>query len=168
MSISFRAEYWVIIINGDGGCRLWQPVQADSQAKSSGLVLGRRPLGAILHSSNEPGKLAMALPWWQHHKHCLGIIIIINKHQWQQTHLNGIILWLPEWAGPDYWRNCWLIVTWWVGPWPSWLTVVLQRYDTCYPTEDRGHLTGFAYPSFPFLYCWLGHVTCKIVWKWPI
>ena len=40
-----------------GGCRLWQPVQADSQPKSSGLVLGRRPLGAVLHSSNEPGEL---------------------------------------------------------------------------------------------------------------
>jgi len=32
---------WVIIINGDGGCTFWQPVQADSQPKSSGLVLGR-------------------------------------------------------------------------------------------------------------------------------
>jgi len=30
---------------------------ADSQPKSSGLVLGRRPLGAVLHSSNEPGEL---------------------------------------------------------------------------------------------------------------
>ena len=48
--------------NGDGGCRFWQPVQADSQPKSYGLVLGRRPLDAILHSSNEPGELAMALP----------------------------------------------------------------------------------------------------------
>ena len=42
---------------GDGGCNFWQPVQAYSQPKSSGLVLGRRPLGAILHSSNEPGEL---------------------------------------------------------------------------------------------------------------
>jgi len=40
------AEFW---------CRFWQPVQADSQPKSSGLVLGRWPLGAVLHSSNEPG-----------------------------------------------------------------------------------------------------------------
>jgi len=45
-------------INGDSGCRLWQPVQADSQPKSSGLVLGRRPLGAVLHSSNKPGELS--------------------------------------------------------------------------------------------------------------
>jgi len=44
------------VINGDGGCRFWQPVQADSQPKSSGLVFCWRPLGAILHSSNEPGK----------------------------------------------------------------------------------------------------------------
>jgi len=36
-----------------------QPVQADSQPKSSGLVLGRRPLGAaVLHLSNEPGELS--------------------------------------------------------------------------------------------------------------
>jgi len=46
---------------GDGGCRLWQPVQADSQPKSSGLVLGRRWLGAVLHSSNEPGELSQWL-----------------------------------------------------------------------------------------------------------
>jgi len=45
----------------DGGCRLWQPVQADSQPKSSGLVLGRRLLGAVLHSSNEPGELSQWL-----------------------------------------------------------------------------------------------------------
>ena len=29
-------------------------LQADSQPKTSGLVLGWRPLGAILHSSSEP------------------------------------------------------------------------------------------------------------------
>jgi len=50
-------------INGDGGCRLWQPVQADSQPKSSDLVLGRRPLGAVLLLSNELGELC---------EHCLG------------------------------------------------------------------------------------------------
>ena len=49
------------MINGDGGCSFWQPVQADSQPKSSGLVLGRRPLGAVLHSSNEPGELSQRL-----------------------------------------------------------------------------------------------------------
>jgi len=48
----------VDLINGNGGCRLWQPVQADSQPKSSGLVLRWRPLGAILHSSNELGELS--------------------------------------------------------------------------------------------------------------
>ena len=52
-----RFQSLAIIINGDGGCRLWQLVQADSQPMSSGLVLGRRPLGAVLHSSNEPDKL---------------------------------------------------------------------------------------------------------------
>ena len=39
----------------------WQPVQADSQPKSSGLVLGRRSLGAVLHSSNELGELSQWL-----------------------------------------------------------------------------------------------------------
>jgi len=36
-------------------------LQADSQPKSFGLVLGRRPLGAILHSSNKPGELSQWL-----------------------------------------------------------------------------------------------------------
>jgi len=34
---------------------------ANSQPKSFGLVLGRRPLGAVLHSSNEPGELSQSL-----------------------------------------------------------------------------------------------------------
>ena len=48
-------------MNGDGGCSFWQPIQADSQPKSSGLFLGRRPLGAILHLSNEPDSNAKSL-----------------------------------------------------------------------------------------------------------
>ena len=74
------------MINGNGGCRLWQPVQADShsQPKSSGLVLGRRPLRAILHSSNEPGELSQ---WLCHDDSTINtvldiiIIIIINITQ---------------------------------------------------------------------------------------
>jgi len=69
MSISFWA---------DGGCRL--SVQADSHPKSSGLVLGRRPLGAVLNSSNELGEL---LQWLCHDDSTinivLDIIIIIKK-----------------------------------------------------------------------------------------
>jgi len=65
---------WVIIINGDGGCGFWQPVQADSQPKSSGLVLGRRPLGAILHSSNEPGELSQ---WLCHGDSTINIVLVI-------------------------------------------------------------------------------------------
>jgi len=39
-------------INGDGGS-FWQPVQADSLPKSSGLVLGRRPLAPFyIHQMN--------------------------------------------------------------------------------------------------------------------
>jgi len=60
------------MINGDGGCRLWQPVQADSQPKSSGLVLGRRPLIAVLHSSNEPGELSK---WLCHDDNTINIVL---------------------------------------------------------------------------------------------
>jgi len=61
-----------IIANGDGGCRFWQPVQADSQPKSSGLVLGWRPLVAILHSSNEPGELSQ---WLCHDDSTINIVL---------------------------------------------------------------------------------------------
>ena len=57
-----------------GGCRFWQPVQADSQPKSSGLVLGRRPLGTILHSSNEPGELSQ---WLCHDDSTINIVFDI-------------------------------------------------------------------------------------------
>jgi len=49
-------------------------VQADSQPKSSGLVLGRRPLGAILHSSNEPGELSQ---WLCHDDSTINIVVLI-------------------------------------------------------------------------------------------
>ena len=52
----------------------WQPVQADSQPNSSGLVLGRRPLNAILHSSNEPGELSQ---WLCHDDSTVNIVVII-------------------------------------------------------------------------------------------
>ena len=64
----------IIIINGDGGCKFWQPVQADSQPKSSGLVLGRRSLGAVLHSSNEPGELSQ---WLCHDDSTINIVLDI-------------------------------------------------------------------------------------------
>jgi len=56
------------------GVVLWQPLQADSQRKSSGLVLGRRPLGAILHSSNEPGELSQ---WLCHDDSTINIVVLI-------------------------------------------------------------------------------------------
>ena len=62
------------ITNGDCGCRLWQPVQADSQPKPSGLVFGRRPLGAVLHSSNEPGELSQ---WLCHDDSTINIVLDI-------------------------------------------------------------------------------------------
>ena len=63
-----------IILNGNGGCSFWQPVQAYSQPKSSGLVLGQRPLGAILHSSNEPGELSQ---WLCHDDSTINIVLVI-------------------------------------------------------------------------------------------
>ena len=42
--------------------------------KSSGLVLGRRPLGTILHSSNEPGELSQ---WLCHDDTTINIVVLI-------------------------------------------------------------------------------------------
>jgi len=50
------------------------------------LVLGRRPLGAILHSSNEPGELSQ---WLCHDDSTINIvvlIIIIIQHNKQHTY----------------------------------------------------------------------------------
>ena len=49
-------------------------MQADSQPKSSGLVLGRRPLGAILRSSNEPGELSQ---WLCRDDSTINIVVVI-------------------------------------------------------------------------------------------
>ena len=53
-------------------------LQVDSQPKSSGLVLGWRPLGAILHSSNEPDKLSQ---WLCDDDSTINIGICIIIHQ---------------------------------------------------------------------------------------
>jgi len=49
-------------------------LQVDSQPKSSGLVLGRQPLGAVLHSSNEPGELSQ---WLCHDYSTINIVLVI-------------------------------------------------------------------------------------------
>ena len=67
-------EILAFVTTNGGGCSFWQPVQADSQPKSSGLVLGRRPLGAILHSSNEPGELSQ---WLCHDDSTINIVVLI-------------------------------------------------------------------------------------------
>jgi len=51
-----RGLYATVMVGVD-----YDSLQADSQPKTSGLVLGRRPLGAVLHSSSEPGKLSQWL-----------------------------------------------------------------------------------------------------------
>ena len=45
-----------------------------TQPKSYGLVLGRRPLSAILHSSNEPGELSQ---WLCHDDSTINIVLDI-------------------------------------------------------------------------------------------
>ena len=49
-------------------------LQADSQPKSFGLVLGRRPLGAVLHSSNDSGELSQ---WLCHDDSTINIVVLI-------------------------------------------------------------------------------------------
>jgi len=49
-------------------------LQVDSQPKSFGLVLDRRLLGAILHSSNKPGELSQ---WLCHDDSTINICICI-------------------------------------------------------------------------------------------
>jgi len=44
------------------------------RTKSSGLVLSRQPLGAILHSSNEPGELSQ---WFCHDDSTINIVLDI-------------------------------------------------------------------------------------------
>jgi len=56
------------IINGDGGCRLWQPVQTGC------LVLGWRSLGAVLRPSTEPGELSQ---WLCHDDSKINIVLDI-------------------------------------------------------------------------------------------
>jgi len=81
-----------VILNGDGGCRLWQPVQADSEPKLFDLVLGRRSLGAVLHSSNEPGELSQ---WLCHDDSTMNIVLdIIIIYFYMQ--FSSYYIWLPS------------------------------------------------------------------------
>ena len=50
----------------------WQAIQADSHFKSSGLFLGWRPLGVILHLSNEPGEFSQ---WLCHDDSTINIVV---------------------------------------------------------------------------------------------
>ena len=105
----YQLSGWVIIINGDGGCSFWQPVHADSQPKSSGMVLGRRLLGAVLHSSNEPGELSQ---WLCHDDSTINIvldIIIIINVIYQVVWSERVREWAPHspsWCGVQSWREC--------------------------------------------------------------
>ena len=54
-----------------------------TQPKSSGLVFGRRPLGAVLHSSNETGELSQ---WLCHDDSTINIV-------WELLLLKGACPW---------------------------------------------------------------------------
>jgi len=84
--------FFYVILNGDGGCRLWQPVQADSEPKLFDLVLGRQSLGAVLHSSNEPGELSQ---WLCHDDSTMNIVLdIIIIYFYMQ--FSSYYIWLPS------------------------------------------------------------------------
>jgi len=53
-------------------------LHADSQPKSSGLVLSRRPLGAVLHSSNELGELSQ---WLCHDDSTINIVELLLLYE---------------------------------------------------------------------------------------
>jgi len=73
--LSFCYEPW--IINGDSGCRWWQPIQADSQPKLVGLVWGLAAAWCLVCIHwNELSELSQ----WPCHYDCtsnIGISIII-------------------------------------------------------------------------------------------
>jgi len=80
----YQLSGWVIIIiNGDSGCKLGQPVQVDSQPKPklSGLVLGRRLFGAVLYLKNiaKDTKLDSTLP----NTTVLCCIFCSRQNRWQ-------------------------------------------------------------------------------------
>jgi len=64
----YQLSGWIIIItNGNGGCRRQLPTHSPSQVAWSE---GQRPLGAVLHSTNELSELSQwPRSWWQHYKH---------------------------------------------------------------------------------------------------
>jgi len=45
------------------------------------LVLGRRPLGAVLHSSNEPGELSL---WLYHDDSTINIVLEFQCYAWTE------------------------------------------------------------------------------------
>jgi len=57
---------WVIIINGDGGCSFWWTHSLSRLASSW--------VGAILHSSNEPGELSQ---WLCHDDSTINIVVVV-------------------------------------------------------------------------------------------
>jgi len=91
-------------------------LQADSQSKSFGLDWGRRPLGAVLHSSNEPGELSK---WLCHDDSTINIItsrvIIIIFFNYHETLLCSFMLYplqlIIEWNNTSDKEQLWNKIT---------------------------------------------------------
>jgi len=65
------------MVGVDSGSLYWR---TDSLSRLAWTGLGGRLAPFYMHQT-VGWTLAMALPWWQHHKRCLGIVII-NYYEW--------------------------------------------------------------------------------------
>ena len=82
----YQLSDWVIIINGDGGCRraAYRRTHRPSHVARSE---GRRPLGAALHSPDELNELSQwPRSWWQHYKYRPGYYYYYYRQRDTQTH----------------------------------------------------------------------------------
>jgi len=64
----------VIIINGDGGCSFLAAYRRAYGSSRSAWSKGRRPRGAVLHSSCEPGELSQCS---KHDDSTINIVVVI-------------------------------------------------------------------------------------------
>ena len=79
----------------------WSPTLCILERSDWGSQYFRHCTPFYIHQMNQIWTLTMALLWWQHHKHCLGIIIIIiiiklnmdkNEKLWAGTRYNMSML----------------------------------------------------------------------------
>jgi len=73
--VKWVSVYWVIIINGDGGCGFWQPTGGlTARVIWPRLRVGRHLMLFHIHHMNRVNSRGGSELWWQHHV----IIIIIT------------------------------------------------------------------------------------------